>query len=126
MELRFLVVEGNTRESREAHRGAFGATPSASYVGVLTALAPGAICDIVYPADGTFEDYAFWQHGVWSMLWEMGYSHSPNPEQVREMVRTNVPGLRRMYEGAPIARAERHAFTGKCDRSLRKLDLQIE
>ncbi|WP_046862716.1 type 1 glutamine amidotransferase [Microvirga massiliensis] len=51
MDLRFLVVEGNTRESREAHRSAFGVTPSASYAAVLTALAPGAICDIVYPAD---------------------------------------------------------------------------
>jgi GMP synthase (glutamine-hydrolysing) len=51
MGLRFLVVEGNTREGREAHRSAFGATPSASYAGVLSELAPSAICDTVYPAD---------------------------------------------------------------------------
>lgn len=51
MGLRFLVVEGNTREGREGHRAAYGLTPSQSYASVLNHLAPDAVCDIALPAD---------------------------------------------------------------------------
>lgn len=51
MSLRFLVVEGNVRESREGFRSAYGRTPSESYADVLAHLAPDAICDIAFPAD---------------------------------------------------------------------------
>ena len=49
--LRFLVVEGNVRESREGFRDAYGLTPSESYANVLQHLAPDAVCDIAFPAD---------------------------------------------------------------------------
>ena len=49
--LRFLVVEGNVRESREGFREAYGLTPSESYANVLQHLAPDALCDIAFPAD---------------------------------------------------------------------------
>jgi carboxypeptidase T len=80
----------------------------------------------LYPADGTFEDYAFWKHGIWSLLFEMGFSHSPNQSQIKEMIRVNIPGLRRMMEQAPIARAPDHEFHGKCDARLRGLDRHDE
>lgn len=51
MALRFLVVEGNTRDAREAHRSTFGLTPSGSYADTVAALEPTAVCDIAYPAD---------------------------------------------------------------------------
>ena len=51
MTLRLLVVEGNTAEAREGHRAGYGKTPSQSYADVLSAIAPGAICDICYPTD---------------------------------------------------------------------------
>ena len=51
MTLRFLVVEGNVRESREGFRAAYGRTPSESYADVLQHLARDAICDIAFPAD---------------------------------------------------------------------------
>lgn len=72
---------------------------------------------VLYAADGTFEDYAFWKHGVWSLLFEVGYSHSPSDKDVAELIRVNVPGIRRMMEQAPRVRAEKHDFTGKCDTS---------
>jgi predicted deacylase len=75
----------------------------------------GNSTEVIYPADGTYEDYAFWQHGIWSILFELGDTHSPSNDQVADMVRTNVPGLRRMLEQAPHERAANHAFTGKCD-----------
>jgi GMP synthase (glutamine-hydrolysing) len=51
MGIRFLVVEGNTRQGREGHRAAYGLTPSQSYAAVLQGLVPEAVCDIALPAD---------------------------------------------------------------------------
>ncbi len=51
MSLRLLVVEGNTREEREAQRIAYGDTSSNSYADVLKSIAPDAICDLCFPAD---------------------------------------------------------------------------
>ncbi len=81
---------------------------------------------LLYPADGTFEDYAFWRHGIWSLLAELGHSHSPSSAAVKEMIRLNVPGLRRMFEQAPTRRAEQHSFEGTCDPSARVLDRHDE
>lgn len=73
--------------------------------------------EVIYPADGTFEDYAYWQHGIWSLLFEIGESHSPNANDVDKLKRDNVPGLRRMMESAQTARADNHAFTAGCRRA---------
>jgi GMP synthase (glutamine-hydrolysing) len=51
MPLRLLVVEGNERAAREAHRSSYGKTPSQSYADTLRAIAPDAGCDICLPAD---------------------------------------------------------------------------
>src|SRR5690349_12094771 len=51
MGLRFLVVEGNTRDAREAHRAGYGLTPSESYAAVLQSIAPDVTYDIALPAD---------------------------------------------------------------------------
>ena len=86
----------------------------------------GNSTQVIYPADGTFEDYAYWKHGIWSILFEVGYSHSPSEAAVKEMIRVNVPGLRRMFEQAPGQRADKHEFEGKCDSSLKSLDRHDE
>ncbi|MBL8588633.1 MAG: gamma-glutamyl-gamma-aminobutyrate hydrolase family protein [Methylobacteriaceae bacterium] len=51
MGLRLLVVEGNVREAREAHKAAFGKTSSESYADAILAVAPDVLCDICLPAD---------------------------------------------------------------------------
>jgi hypothetical protein len=81
---------------------------------------------LIYPADGTLEDYVYWKHGVWSLLFEVGKSHNPRISDLKEIVADNVPGLRKMFVGAPSARAAKHDFTGKCDLRLRALDLHLE
>lgn len=81
---------------------------------------------LIYPADGTFEDYAFWKHGIWSMLFEVGNSHSPNKQSLTAMINSNVPGLRKMYEIAPTSRAESHDFKGQCSLAMKAMDLHIE
>ncbi len=80
----------------------------------------GNSTEMLYAADGTFEDYAFWKHGIWSLLFEIGFTHSPDSTAVQNMIRGNVPGIRRFIENAPIARATDHLFTGKCDGSRMK------
>ena len=48
---RFLVVEGNVRAAREAHRDSFGLTPAESYAASVQTFASDAVCDIALPAD---------------------------------------------------------------------------
>ena len=81
---------------------------------------------LLYPADGTFEDYTFWEHGIWGMLFELGFTHYPSQGQIDEMVRVNVPGIRRMLANAPRERAADHAFHGRCDSSLKNRDRHDE
>lgn len=81
---------------------------------------------LIYPADGAFEDYAYWKHGIWSLLFEVGNSHTPDNADLKDIVNGNVPGLINMYTSAPTTRAPKHDFTGKCDVSKRILDLHIE
>lgn len=71
--------------------------------------------EVLYPADGTYEDYAYWKHGIWTLLFELGFSHNPDQTAIKNMVDVNVPGLRRFLEQSPKTRATNHAFTGKCD-----------
>jgi GMP synthase (glutamine-hydrolysing) len=51
MALRFLVVEGNTRDARRVHQAAYGLMPSESYAAVLQEIEPDIICDLAFPAD---------------------------------------------------------------------------
>jgi carboxypeptidase T len=81
---------------------------------------------LIYPADGTFEDYAYWKHGIWSILFEVGNSHSPGIQDLQTMVSANVPGIRKMFEIAPTKRATDYAFKGRCDSRLMLMDLHIE
>ena len=86
----------------------------------------GNSTEVIYPADGTYEDYAFWQHGIWSILFELGESHNPSDEDLQQMMEVNVPGIRHMLETAPTSRATDHAFHGRCDLALRSLDRHDE
>jgi carboxypeptidase T len=70
--------------------------------------------EALYPADGTFEDYAYWKTGAWSLLFEMGKSHSPSADQVADTVKKNVGGLRNLFANSPTSRAEVHSFEGQC------------
>jgi GMP synthase (glutamine-hydrolysing) len=49
--LRFLIVDGNVSAIRETHIRNFGMTPGAAYAEALQDIAPGAVHDIVLPAD---------------------------------------------------------------------------
>lgn len=82
--------------------------------------------DLLYPADGTFEDYAYWKHGIWSLLFELGFSHNPDPQAVLNMVNSNSPGIKRFLETAPKQRVTSHDFKGKCDFSKSRQRIFLE
>jgi carboxypeptidase T len=80
---------------------------------------------ILYAADGTFEDYAYWKHGIWSLLFELGFSHNPDPTAIKNMVDVNTPGLRRFLENSPKTRVTAHGFSGRCDsRAMQRVLLE--
>lgn len=76
--------------------------------------------DVLYAADGTFEDYAYWKHGIWSLLFELGFSHGPDNVAIKNMIDVNNPGLRRFLENSPKKRVAVHDFTGRCDSRMPK------
>ncbi len=80
---------------------------------------------VLYPADGTFEDYAYFKHGIWSLLFELGFSHNPDPQAIQTMIEVNTPGLRRFLETSPVVRVAQHNFSGHCDaRMLKRVILE--
>ena len=81
--------------------------------------------EVLYPADGTFEDYAYWKHGIWSLLFELGFSHGPDNVAIKNMIEVNNPGLRRFLENSPKTRVADHDFKGRCDaRMLKRVFLE--
>ncbi|MET0605576.1 MAG: type 1 glutamine amidotransferase [Beijerinckiaceae bacterium] len=49
--LRFLIVEGNARQAREAHKAVYGQTSAESYSAVVHSIEPQVVTDIALPAD---------------------------------------------------------------------------
>ena len=78
----------------------------------------GNSSEVLYPANGCFEDYAFWKHGIWSLLVELGRSHRPSDKELAEMAKVNIPGIAQFLEKAPVVRAVNHEFDGKCFRGI--------
>jgi carboxypeptidase T len=84
----------------------------------------GNSAQAIYPANGTFEDYAFWKHGIWSLLMELGTSHNPSQADLVKMAKVNIPGMVKFLEQAPAERAMNHEYDGDCSRRL--IDRHLE
>ncbi len=69
----------------------------------------------VYPVNGTAEDFIFWKYGIWSLLFELGTRHAPDPEEMSGIISKNVKGLRSFFKAVPNRRALKHAYLGECD-----------
>jgi carboxypeptidase T len=80
----------------------------------------GNSSDILYPVEGAFEDFAYIKHGIWSLLFELGFTHQPDPQAVKNMIESNTPGIRRFLETAPAHRVTQHDFNGQCDQRLQR------
>ena len=68
----------------------------------------GTHADISYPAGGAFEDWAYFEHGIWSLLVEL--EDSPNyGDDIKMIVRS--------LKSFPRSRSVDHRHTGSCERN---------
>ncbi len=74
------------------------------------------------PTDGTLEDYGFWKHGIWSILFELGKDKYPSDKKIADIINENVPGLRLMFEHAPTERAPEHSFDKKNCNNIEEIE----
>lgn len=80
----------------------------------------GTSTDVVYPADNTYEDYAYWKHGMWSLLLEMRNGSQSDIESTTEATFEYFNQL----ESSPSLKNQ---FTGHCSRGANKrVDLHLE
>ena len=100
MALRFLVVEGNTRDYRDRHKAGYGRTQGESYGDVLEALAPGSTFDLALPTDPgwNFADGASISAydgivitGSAMHIWEQQPEAMRQVDLAREIFRSKVP-----------------------------------
>lgn len=78
----------------------------------------GTSTDIVYPVNGAYEDYAYWKHGMWSLLLELR-DGSEND------IRTTSEAITYYFDNINSSPSVKNQLTGSCTRSI-KPDLHNE
>lgn len=66
----------------------------------------GTHADAIYPTAGAFEDWAYFEHGVWVMLLEI--ANRPN-------ITRDADSLLKYFAIAPAMRSEQHGHLGRCE-----------
>jgi len=79
----------------------------------------GTSTDVIYPSEGCFEDWSYWNGGVWSLLLEIKYRNNAD-------INDNVEALYYFFTNVELIPSSNHAFTGTCNNSWRTLDLHLE
>lgn len=64
--------------------------------------------DLIYPANGCYEDYVYWKHGMWSLLLELADGTAPDVE-------ATVPAIFKFYDQLDASPSTHNQFLGKCD-----------
>lgn len=78
----------------------------------------GTSTDIVYPADNTYEDFAYWKYGMWSLLLEMKDGSQKDIEQ------TSLASFL-YFDQLAASPSLKNQFTGHCQKQ-RRPDLRLE
>lgn len=78
----------------------------------------GTAADVVYPANGCYEDYVYWKHGSWSLLLEL---KNGNPRDIEE----TVPAIASFFDQLDRTPSLQNQFTTSCER-YRGPDLRME
>lgn len=78
----------------------------------------GTSTDIVYACDGSYEDYAYWKYGMWSLLLEL---KNGNAQDIQD---TSL-AIASYYDQLDSAPSTHHVLTAGCSRT-RKPDLHNE
>lgn len=78
----------------------------------------GTSTDVVYPADGTYEDYAYWKHGLWSLLLELRDGSTND-------IRDTSKAIALYFDQLDSSPSVKNQLTGQCSRAG-SLDLANE
>ncbi|MEC9281170.1 MAG: M14 family zinc carboxypeptidase [Bdellovibrionota bacterium] len=70
----------------------------------------GTHADLIYPAEGSFEDYMYLGFGIWTVLLEI--DHNPN-------ISKDANSLVRFFYASPNSRSNQHQHTADC-KSMRR------
>ncbi len=69
----------------------------------------GTSTDLIYSAEGTFEDYVYWKHGIWSLLLEMRDGGAND-------IKTTVPAIQAFFDQVDSSPSTKNQMTGSCIR----------
>lgn len=67
----------------------------------------GTAAEVVYPANGCYEDWVYWKYGMWSLLLELASGSSTDIDKT-------VPAIASFYDQLNSSPSNQHAFLGKC------------
>ena len=78
----------------------------------------GTASDIVYPANGCYEDYAYWKHGLWSLLLELKNGSTDD-------IQKTTLAIFSFFDQLDSSPSLKHQFNGSCTRE-NPVDLRLE
>lgn len=78
----------------------------------------GTSTDLIYPVNGSYEDYAYWKYGMWSLLLELDTGNDND-------IRNTSKAIHAYFDQLDASPSTKNEFTGNCTRSG-VLDLGIE
>lgn len=78
----------------------------------------GTAADVVYPANGCYEDWVYWKHGMWSLLLELRNGSAKD-------IKDTVPAIAAFYDQLRASPSNKNQFLGNCLRSPGP-DLRVE
>jgi hypothetical protein len=79
----------------------------------------GTAADIVYPANGCYEDFVYWKYGSWSLLLELRDHNSESD------IRRTVPAIAAFFDLLDSSPSVSNQFTAQCKRYTGP-DLRLE
>ncbi len=78
----------------------------------------GTASDVVYPANGCYEDYVYWKYGMWSLLLELASGSETDLKGTSQAIAS-------FYDQLSSSPSDKNTFLGKCT-SSRGPDLRVE
>lgn len=78
----------------------------------------GTSTDVIYPANGCYEDFVYWHYGHWSLLLELRSGSTDD-------IKATVPAIFTYFDQLDASPSTQHALTGHCARNARP-DLHVE
>lgn len=79
----------------------------------------GTSTDLIYSAEGTFEDYVYWKHGIWSLLLEMRDGSAND-------IKTSVPAIQAFFDQVDSSPSTKNQMTGSCSKATTYADLRAD